>query len=77
MFALYKYRYIYIKNGSLNFRLNSRLAPDVLHYPFKGKVQPKIEKNWPNIYFEVNMQEKMAPSADAHKKSSKEMCDAN
>ena len=53
------------------------MAPDVIHNPFKGNVQPKIEKNWPNIYFEVNMSEKMAPSADAHKKSSKEMCDAN
>jgi len=55
MFAVYKYRYIYIKNESLHFHLDSRLAPDVLHNPFKGNVQPKIKKNWPNIYFEVNM----------------------
>jgi hypothetical protein len=53
------------------------MAPDVLHYPFKGNVHPKIEKNSPNIYFEVFMTEKMAPSADTHKKSSKEMCNAN
>jgi len=37
----------------------------------------KKEKNSPNIYFEVLMKEKMAPSADAHKKFSKEMCDTN
>ena len=43
------------------------MAPDVLHYPFKGHVHPKIEKNSPNIYFEVFMEEKMAPSADAYK----------
>jgi len=35
--------------------LKIKMAPDVLHYPFKGNVQPKIEKNWPNIYFEVFM----------------------
>ena len=44
------------------------MAPDVLHYPFKGNVHSKIEKNLPNIYFEVLMKGKMAPSADAHKK---------
>jgi hypothetical protein len=42
------------------------MAQDVLHYPFKGNVHKK-EKNSPNIYFEVFMKEKMAPSADAHK----------
>jgi hypothetical protein len=29
------------------------MAPDVLHYPFKGNVHPKIEKTSPNIYFKV------------------------
>ena len=53
------------------------MAPAVKHNPFKGNVQPKIEKNWPNIYFEVIMLDKMAHGAVAHKKSSKEMCDAN
>jgi len=52
------------------------MVPDVLHYSFKGNVH-KEEKYSPNIYFEVLMKEKMATSADAHKKSSKEMCDAN
>jgi len=50
------------------------MVPDVLHYSFKGNVH-KEEKYSPNIYFEVLMKEKMATSADAHKKSSKEMCD--
>ena len=31
------------------------MAPAVKHNPFKGYVKPKIEKNWPNIYFEVIM----------------------
>jgi len=53
------------------------MAPDVLHNPFKGNVKSKIEKNWPNIYFEVIMLDKMAHGTVTHKKSSKEMCDAN
>ena len=52
------------------------MAPDFLHYPFKGNVHKK-DKNSPNIYFELLMSEKMVPSEDAHKKSSKEMWDAN
>ena len=46
------------------------MAPAVLHNHFKGNVKPEIEKNWPN-------KDKMAHGAEAHKKSSKEMCDAN
>ena len=53
------------------------MAPAVKHNPFKGNVQPKIEKNWPNINFEVIMKDKMKHCAVANKKSSKEMCDAN
>ena len=35
--------------------LKIKMAPAVKHNLFKGNVQPKIEKNWPNINFEVIM----------------------
>ena len=43
------------------------MAPAVKHNPFKGNVQPKIEKNWPNINFEVIMSDKMEHCAVANK----------
>ena len=46
-----------------------KMAPAVLHNHFKGNVKPEIEKNLPNINFEVIIKDKMAQGAEAHKKS--------
>ena len=50
------------------------MAPDVLHYPFKGNVHKKREKFAKHILWSVYVRKN---GADAHKKSSKEKCDAN
>jgi len=74
-FSLNFEEYLLKSSGRQVYKIKMALA--VLHNHFKGNVKPEIEKNWPNINFELIMSDKMAHGAEAHKKSSKKMCDAN